>query len=385
MRGLRTACASLLLSLVPVLSACGDAGAPAEPRAQEPVLGGRAVEVLEPQFPQAPYDLDLGHVPYGETASRTVRLRNAGAEPLVIRSVRPGCSCTTPVLSFVDPRSGETRRADARGKGDVIEIPPGLPFEMELAVDSTVAPTRNKHKLVVVRMTTDSPVEPYLTFNLSVFVESHFLPSPAILDLRQLAVHGGGAGTLTLVSDTAERRRVLEVQSSPRDLLAGLTERNESGATLWDLNVQVLPPLALGPQTWTLELATSGPNGEGEGPPVRVSVRAQGVPDIAVEPAIVLLDPTPVGQAAANQARLITRLAGQRLLLRSARIEGELAGHFEVEATPQSPDDDGRSPLWSLRLIALAEQGAAPLSGRLVVELDHPDQPSVEARMHYRP
>jgi hypothetical protein len=92
-----------------------------------------------------------------------------------------------------------------------------------------------------------------------------------------------------------------------------------------------------------------------------------------------------VGQPASNQARLITRLAGQRLLVRSARIEGDLAGVFDVEATPQSPDDDGRSPLWTLRLIARAEQGATPMSGRLVVELDDAEQLAVEARLHFRP
>jgi hypothetical protein len=373
------------LALALSLAACGEAQTPKDPAAVAAPTVSRAVEVLEPQFPDAPFEIDLGHLAYGEVARHTVHLRNATDLPLVVRSVRPGCSCTTPVLSYVDPASGKTLRADARGRGDVITIPAGLPFDMELAVDSTIAPARNQHKVVVVRMITDSQVEPYLTFNLRVFVESHFLPSPAVLDLREISVHGGAAGTLTLSSDVAEGRRLLEVQSSPRDLLTGLTPRGAGVVSSWDLHVQVLPPVAVGPQEWTVELATSGPNGEGEGPPLRVSVRAEGVPDVAVEPAIVLLDATPVGQPATNQARLITRLAGQRLLVRSARVEGDLAGVFDVEATPQSPDDDGRSPLWTLRLIARAEQGTTPQSGRLVVELDDPDQPAVEARLHFRP
>jgi hypothetical protein len=375
----------LALGLVLACAACGEAQAPQDPTPTSGASASRAVEVLDPQVPDAPFEIDMGHLPYGEVARHTVHMRNASDRPLVVRSVRPGCSCTTPVLAYVDPASGKEVRANARGRGDLITIPPGLPFEMQLAVDSTVAPAKNQHKIVVVRMTTDSEVEPYLTFNLRVFIESHFQPSPAVLDLREVSVHGGGAGTLTLASDGNEGRRVLEVQSSPRDLLIGLSERSEGAANLWDLRVQVLPPVAVGPQDWTVELATSGPNGEGEGPPLRVSVRAEGVPDISVEPAIVLLDATPVGQPAANQARLITRLAGQRLLVRSARIEGDLAGVFEVEATPQRPDDDGRSPLWTLRLIARAEQGATPASGRLIVELDDPEQPAVEARLHFRP
>jgi hypothetical protein len=371
-----------------LLAAAGGCSDPADSAAVEtlvPAPGARALEVLDPQFPDAPHEIELPHLAYGETVRRTVRLRNVSGAPLTVRSVRPGCSCTTPVLSYVDPATGQAVRRDARGSGDVITVPAEVEFEMELAVDSTIAPAKNQHKLVVVRMTTDSQVEPYVTFNLRVFVESHFLPSPALLDLREISMHGGGAGKLTFIAETSEGRRITEVLSSPRDLMVGLTERLESGVPHWELNVQVLPPVAPGPRQWNVELSTSGPLGEGVGTPLSVSVRAQGVPDIAVEPAIVLLDPTPVGQAAANQARLITRLAGQRLLLRGARVEGDLAGRFEVEATPHNPDDDGRSALWTLRLVASAELGDAPLGGRLVVEIDDSDQPRVEARLHYRP
>lgn len=375
----------LAVGLALACAACGEPQPPAAEASAATAAEPRAIEVLDPQRPDEPFEIDLGHRPYGEVVRHTVRLRNAADRPLVVRSVRPGCSCTTPVLAYVDPVSGKEVRADARGRGDVITIPAGLPFDMELAVDTTVAPAKNQHKIVVVRMTTDSEIEPYLTFNLRIYVESHFTPSPAVLDLRQVSVHGGGGGTLTLSADAAEGVRLLEVLSSPRDLLVGLSERHEAGALLWDLHVQVLPPVAVGPQDWTVELSTSGPNGEGEGPPLRVAVRAEGVPDISVEPAIVLLDATPVGQAATNQARLITRLAGQRLLVESARVEGDLAGVFDVEATPQRPDDDGRSPLWTLRLIARAEQGTSPASGRLVVVLDDAEQAPVEARLHYRP
>lgn len=384
LRRLWNACA-VLLGLVLGSAGCGgsqpDAGA-ATPAAE---ASARALEVLDPQYPDAPFEIELPHLTFGEVARHTVRLKNVSGRPLTVRSVRPGCSCTTPVLSYVDPATGETVRRDARGSGDVITVPTDLEFAMELAVDSTIAPTKNQHKLVLVRMITDSEVEPYLTFNLRVFVESHFLPSPAVLDLRQISMHGGGAGTLTLITDTSEGRRITEVLSSPRDLMVGLTERLESGVPQWELRVQVLPPVPPGPRQWTVELATSGPLGEGVGTPMKVSVRAEGVPDLAVEPAIVLLDPTPVGQAALNQARLITRLSGQRLRVLAARVEGDLAGRFEVEATPQNPDDDGRSALWTLRLIAAAEQGDAALGGRLVVEIDDPDQPKVEARLHYRP
>jgi hypothetical protein len=383
--GASVALAFLALLLGAATPGCGDPASSADAGSRAQSGAARALEVLDPQFPDAPYEIELPHLVYGEVLRHTVRLRNVSGAPLTVRSVRPGCSCTTPVLSYVDPASGQIVRRDARGSGDVITVPGGVEFEMELAVDSTVAPAKNQHKLVVVRMTTDSPLEPYLTFNLRVFVESHFLPSPAVLDLREISMHGGGAGTLTFIADTVEGRRITEVLSSPRDLLVGLTERLESGVPHWDLHVQVLPPVPPGPRQWNVELATSGPVGEGVGTPLSVSVRAEGVPDIAIEPAIVLLDPTPVGQAATNQARLIMRLSGQRLLVRGARIEGDLAGRFEVEATPHSPDDDGRSALWTLRLIAAAELGDAVLGGRLIVEIDDPELPQVEARLHYRP
>lgn len=378
--------AALLAVVLLAGAGCGQPEAPAvEGERASATLVQHVVSVLDPQYPEAPYEIDLERLPYGETARYTVHLRNDSGKPLVIRSVRPGCSCTTPVLSYVDPATGEQVRASARGSGDVMTVPADTAFDMELAVDSTVAPAKNKHKLVLVRMTTDSEVEPYITFNLRVFVESHFLPAPARIDLGDVSRYGGAQGRLTLVADSLDGHAIREIESCPRDLQAWLTDDVRLGPRMWHLDVQLLPPIALGPQSWTITLGTTGPDGEGQGTPVEVEVRAVGTADVVLEPAIVLLDPTPVGEAANNRARVVTRLAGQRLRVREARVEGDLAAAFTAEALPKAGDDDGASAEWTVRLVALAVPAEGVVSGTLVVELDDVEPARLEARMHYRP
>jgi hypothetical protein len=374
-----------LLALPLLLPAGCDGAAETTDSAVQQASAGAGLVVVDPQFPDVPDEIDLGHVSFGDTLRRTVRLRNDSPRPLTIRKVSPGCSCTTPELSYTDPGSGELVRGNTRGPGDVLTLPPGVVAEMVLSVDSTVAPSKNAHKLIVLRITTDSDVTPYLTFNVRIFVESFFRPSPAVVDLKQVPINGGGDGSIDLAPDSLDGRRILSVSKSPLELVPELVESPVFGAQVWKLNVRLLPPIELGHREYTVELATSGPGGEGEGPPLVVRVRAMGVPDSALEPAVLLLDHVAPGARATAQARLIARLQGHALKITSARVEGELAGKLEVEIAPTQPDAEGRASLWDLRMVALEELGSAPLSGLLVVETADPEQPRFESRIVYRP
>ena len=92
--------ANLLLALSLCLAAsCAEQ---LEPTAAGAGTRAGVLTVLDPQFPETPDELDLGHVLFGEIVARTVKLRNDSDEPLTIRNIRPGCSCTTPALSYED-------------------------------------------------------------------------------------------------------------------------------------------------------------------------------------------------------------------------------------------------------------------------------------------
>jgi len=283
MRILHAATAGLLALPLTLAGVGCDGSAPDTP-SDATAGAGPALVVVDPQFPETPEEIDLGSIDMGDVVTRSVRLRNTTDGPLVIRSVRPGCSCTLPRLSYVDPASGETVVGDTRGPGDVLSLPAGVTAELEFRVDSALAPARNRHKLVVVRLVTDSPVTPYLTLNLRLFVVSHFRPAPAVIDLREVAEHGGASGEVTLAQDGEEGRLITGVLRSPLELVPELTHDTSLGVDLWVLRARLLPPVPLGYHEYEIELSSSGPGGQGEGQPVVVQVHVTGVPDARLEP-----------------------------------------------------------------------------------------------------
>jgi hypothetical protein len=375
-----------LLGLVALLpSACEPAPAPAE-ASGSPAAGGRgALVVVDPQFPQAPEEIDLGVLQFGQVLRHVVRLRNASEVPLTIRDVKPGCSCTQARVRYVDPASGARVEERAGRPGDLITLPAGVTAELELTIDSTLAPVRNKHKLVVVRVTTDSRETPFLTLSLRLLVESAFRPAPAVIDLRQVAQNGGGSGEIGLAAEGDQGRRITEVISCPLELVPDLQLQNVFGVDVWQLRVQLLPPVPLGYHEYELVLGATGPDGVGEGPPVKVSVRATGVPDAGIDPPLVTLAVPPGGEHPEGATLVVTRIPGHTLRVTGARVEGVGPRRIEVEPIPRQPDAQGRAAVWELRLHAREDLGGEPLQGKLVVETDDEQVPRLEARWVWRP
>lgn len=343
------------------------------------------LEIVDPQFPERPDELDFGRLQLGERAQRTVRLRNASAAPIAIRDVQAGCTCTQLAVSYVDPATGQRVRGAAVDGGPLLKVPAGVTAELELSVDSSLATARNQSKLVVVRVTTDSPVTPFVGLSVLLFVQSPFRPAPAVIDLRHVAVHGGGTGELAIATDGLEGQLITGVLECPPEIEAHVESQRVGTVDLWLVKVRVPPPVPLGFREHVLKLATTGPGGEGEGRPLEVRVRATGVPDAAIDPPLVVLAPPPAGGLPVGAARVLSRLPGQALRVVAARAEGIEAGRIEVSSTALDPDGDGRAAVWELALQALGDLGPTPLSGVLVVETDDEQIPRVQASWSYRP
>jgi hypothetical protein len=372
---------SALLALLAVGALACERSTPAP----SPAPDGKGFEIVEAEHADHPEEVDFGRLAIGEIATRTVRLRNASAAPITIRDVQAGCTCTRSTVAYSDPASGERVRGDPDRKGHLLSVPAGVVAELELSIDTSLAVVRNQSKLVIVRMTTDSPSTPFLTLNVHVFVTSPFRPAPAVIDLRNVAQHGGGAGELGLAPDGTEGQRITTVLECPPEIEAEVAPQRVGGVDLWIVRARIPPPVPLGFREHVLKLGTTGPAGQGEGPPLEVKVRATGVADAAIDPPLVVLQRVDPNEPPKASARLVSRLAGQDLRVVAARAEGIEAGRIDVRFEPLQPDAEGRAPAWEITLSANGDLGSAPLSGLLVVETDDEQVPRVQASWSYRP
>jgi len=350
-----------------------------------PAPDGAGLEIVDAQHADHPDEVDFGRLALGEIAARTVKLRNASTAAITIRDVQAGCTCTSSSISYVDPASGARVRGDPERKGQLLSLPAGAMAELELTIDTALSVARNQYKLVIVRMTADSPSTPFLTFNVHVFVTSPFRPAPAVIDLRNVAQHGGAVGEIGLAPDGTEGQLITRVLECPPEIEAEVAPQRLGGVDLWIVRARIPPPVPLGFREHVLKLATTGPGGQGEGPPLEVKVRATGVADAAIDPPLVVLQREDPSAPPKASARLVSRLAGQDLRVVAARAEGVEPGRIDVRFAPLSPNAEGRAPAWELALTAQADLGPVPLSGLLVVETDDEQVPRVQASWSYRP
>jgi hypothetical protein len=364
--------------LLVLLAACG-AGSSSDEAPTAPASGpsdAAGLALIEPDHPAHPGWVDLGNIPLGEIREQSIPLRNLENRPVTIRSIRAGCSCTIPSIRYEDAE-GALVTGDPSGPGDVITLPALTEAELVLRVDSRRAPVRNKPKLITIRIVTDSEVEPYLTVEARLFVEAAFRTAPDAIDLGRVPINGGGDGATRVFTADASGRQVAGVASVPDGLEAVVTESYQLGVTAWNLEVRAVPPVKAGYAVHQVLLATTGPEGEGEGEPFAVEVRVNGVPDLEVRPTRLLLRPPGAGELARAEVQLFSHLPGQRMRVLDAELEGPFADELLIELRADHPDDDGRSSTWTVVLSAPRDLGPDPIAGTLTLTLDDPQHPEL--------
>lgn len=338
----------------------------------------RGFVVLDPQHPAHPNWADVGDLELGEVATATIQLKNVEKTPITIQSVLSGCSCTVPSLACVT-ESGERIEGDPSSSTEALVVPPGAVVELSLRVDSLLSPARNKEKLVVVRMQTDSDYDPYLTIELRMKIVAAFQSVPPELDLRRIPRNGGGAGTLQIGAIGDSGRGLARILEMPPGFDCALVEDPPMGLTpVWTLRVRVEGPLALGPAEKKIVLATTGPGREGEGRPYEVKVRWNAVEDVEVAPARMLfLRDGSLGRDVA-QTELFARLPGHMLAITSATISGPGTDGLIVQLEPAPPVTDGRASRWRITVDPGAALQLGTVNGTVVLTTDDPEHPRFE-------
>lgn len=371
----KRAAASMLAfaaGLLYMATACAPDPAPA---AQAKSAGGWLI--LNPQDPARDYDIDLGHMAFGESREHVVRMKNVEGRALLISDITQGCTCTQSRAAYVDA-SGARIEGPLRWVERGFEVPADAVLELRLKVDSKLVPGRNTVKRVLVRIQSDSSVEPFKTLEVHTIVDFPFYVVPPTINLGQVPIGGIAAGTTEISQALGTGERVVAVLSTPEGMEAVLESPEELGSPRWRLSVRWFPPLPRGSAQRTIVLSTSGPGGSGEGRPLDVNVLAVGVDNVIAEPLAIALPERLEVNAGAGAVTLRSLVGGNRLFVTGASTEGPLAEAFRAVATPVSPDERGRSETWIVQLTCvrpLDVRGA--FAGAVVVTLDDATTPSV--------
>lgn len=368
----------IALALLPLVNAgCGGSG---EHEGGDQHVHGQddsGFVFLDPQHPSHPNWVDFGDLELGETRVAVVKLRNVEKVPIVVENLQSGCSCTIPEVFYVDA-AGTRVTGNARSNQRVIEVPPQAVLEVHLKVDSKLSPAVNKDKLVIVRMTTDSDVDPYVSIEARMKVVSAFQAAPAEIDVRRIGTNAGGVAGTEIAPIGHSGRRLVDVLEAPAGVTATLSPSSRQGIDTWDLYVKVEAPVPPGSREQVVRLRTTGPGGEGEGAPFDIKVRWTATDDVEVVPnRLVFLRDSGTGIESA-QSELFARMPGQKLRITGHRIQGENTQFTTISYEAQTPDDQGRSARWLIRVDPTAELGDRAIQGLLVLETDDSQFPTIE-------
>jgi len=372
---------SLFLTLaclgLATLLACGSATEPAAA-----ATGGRGLVILDPAS-ERDYFHDFGHIPDGEEVSHTFRIQNTDPQPVTIRDLTPACSCSVPAISYRDA-AGELVRG-SRYESPVITLPPGAVAELEIAVDTRQVKVKNVDKLSSVMLRCDSVNTPYLRFELHLVATQPWQVTPTQIDLGQVPVSSGGRGSADIITAMpGGANRIL----GPLDWSTGLTvdvfEAENTLEPLWRVEAALHPPLVLGPWHGELRLQATDAEGQGEGEPLVIRVKAEVVDDVIIFPQVLGFLPAREGAGLEARGTLRALAPGHRVRVVDALLQGGLPADLDVRYEAVDPDVEGRSSRWEVVVAAPAALDAELATGTLQLTLDDPELRPVEVQVLYR-
>lgn len=333
--------------------------------------------ILDPRNPARDYDIDLGQMQYGEVREHVVRMKNAEGRPVAISQVSAGCSCTSTRLAYTDDQGVRVEGPMIFGEQPFM-LPKDAILEITLHVESKVVPSPNSVKRVIVRIQTDSEVDPSKTLEVHMFVEMPFWVIPKIINLGRVPIGGIAQGKTQITQALGTGELITGVLSKPDNMDVALETPEQIGSMMWRLNVRWFPPIGRGTQLRSIVLATTGADGQGEGRPLEIPVQAIGVEDIIAEPMLFSVPEQLEPNSGAGAVKLRSLVAGNRVFVTAVRVEGPQAESFRASAIAIEPDAGGRSENWMVQLTCnRPPQTSAAFSGSVVVQLDDPVHPEV--------
>jgi len=364
------------------LPACGEA----EPR---PERGGTAtadtpvgLAILNPTS-ERDYFHDFGKVPYGDTVHHVFEIENREAEPVTIHDLHASCSCTSPTVEYTDA-DGQVVRGRRRGE-PVLVLPPGAVARLEMAVDTYHIKYKNTDKLTMVVVRSDSRSTPFLRLEAHLFVTQAFQVTPEAIDLGEIPISSGARARTDIITGVpGSLYRILEVLETSEGLTARIAEDARASETLWQVQVELAPPLEFGPWQGHVLLGTTAEDGSGDGAPLRVEVRGRVVADVVPYPPVFGFLSPAAGAGPRAEGSLRALAPGHRIKIVDAELVGEVPDGLRVQYEADGPDAEGRSSRWRLLIEAPADLELELFTGILRVILEDPEQKPIEIDFVYR-
>src|SRR5690349_20818936 len=222
----------------------------------------RGIVILDPN-PQRPNYWDFDWVSYGDKPSHTFRLKNLEKKTVTITSVQPACGCALVTLSSPgQPLVRGLISPDA----PPFRLAPGAVADLELTIDSTLVGVINAHKLVTVRITSDSAETPYLGLEAHLQVRRDFLCSPPLLDLGEIPQGGSKQANTSVVNEQSQpQARILGLERVEGPFTAHVDEEPVGERITWRVTVDANLDAPFGLARGKVVLNTTGPDGTGTG------------------------------------------------------------------------------------------------------------------------
>lgn len=337
------------------------------------------LEVMNPQDPERPFFHDFGEMDFGTEVQWSVTLRNTGGEPLEIQRAQPACGCTRLVSFEVAGPDGESVESYSNFKTrPICSVPVGGSVKMRLDILSKHSKP-NVSKLALVRISTNSRIDPFHTFELRFLGLKPFIVAPDNLTMHRIPVsHGGETKCRVQVVKPGLPGVVHRIVSAPDGIEARLEAQPFAGETVWTVFATIPPLSPMGTIRGDIVLAVSDENGEGEDGRVTIPVVARVGPDAFLDPGMFTYGAVKPGETRLRQAQLIGLVPGAKLRIIGARIENASADAFTVSYRAADTDEgglkdaDGRSNRWIIDVQLGADHPEGYLGGEVVLTLEEP-------------
>lgn len=337
------------------------------------------LEVVSPQDPERPFFHDFGEMDFGTEVQWAVTLRNTGSEPLEIQRAQPACGCTRLVSFEVAGSDGESTASYSNFKArPICSVPAGGSIKMRVDILSKHSKP-NLSKLALVRLSTNSSIDPFHTFELRFLGLKPFIVAPDNLTLHRVPVsHGAEVSCRVQVVKPGLPGLVHRIISAPEGIDARLDARPFAGETVWTVTATVPPLSPMGTIRGDIVLAVSDEEGIGEAGRVNIPVVVRVGPDAFLDPGMFTFGAVKPGETRLRQAQLIGLVPGAKLEILGARLENASADAFRISYRAAGPDeggqrdDSGRSNRWIIDVQLTADHPEGYLTGEIVLTLSEP-------------
>lgn len=348
------------------------AGAPSNAALIDQLTPGTRGLVVQNPFGNRPTFFDFDRVPYGAQPRHVFRIKNEAAQALTIHDLLESCGCLRATVQY-KTASGEVVAGSRARSGPVLVVPAGQEFELVCAIDTSFVENMNLDKLAQVRMRSDSPDAPYLTFELHLVVERIFRAVPLVADLGLIPRSAGKS----LRSDVSTELRgalakITGIESVEGPFTATADATHIGDEPLWIVDVKAQAGLPLGPVRGKVRLGSTGPDGTGKGPPFDLEVLGTVVEDIRPSPSVFAFGTYARGTTRTCKLDLEALAPEQTFRCGSMRLSGDYADKLTIERTALEQEDDGSARVWQFVLTAPTDVPIGAFAGTVEIVTDHP-------------